>query len=95
MQWCGEREGLACGVLSFVSSKRLEQGGSAATMSDVCAVSGCSCYQKLAHFISSMGARCRYLSQPTAGRVPVNLLVFLCFCRLWAAHCRKIQLKKG
>lgn len=94
MVWGGGGSSLQS--VDLVSSKRLGQGGSAATTSDLCAVSRSSCYQQLIYFKSSVGARCSYLSQPIAGGVPVNLLVFvLCFCRLWAAHCRKIQLKKG
>ena len=79
-EWCGEGEGAACSV--DLVSERLGQGGSAAATSDSCVVSRCSCYQKLSHFKSSVSAKCSYLSQPTAGGVPVNLLVFvLCFCR--------------
>lgn len=94
MVWGGGGSSLQS--VDLVSSKRLGQGGSAAATSALCAVGRCSCYQKLAHFKSSVGARCSYLFQPTAGGVPVNLVVFvLCFLQVVGCSLQKDTAEKG
>lgn len=79
----------------LVKPERLGQGGSAAAL--------LTCVQLAAVHVSRNFPILSQVWVQDAAAFPSPLqeeflstfLFVLCFCRLWAAHCRKIQLKKG
>lgn len=78
----------------LVKPKRLGQAGSAAaplTGVQLAAVH----VSRNSHLKSNVGARCSCLSQPTAGGVPVNLLVCFVFLQVVGCSLQKDTAEKG
>lgn len=77
----------------LVKPKRLGQGGSAAA--PLTCVQLAAVHVSRNFPISSQVWVQDAFPSPLQEEFLSTFLFVLCFCRLWAAHCRKIQLKKG